>query len=183
MIPLPMAWRSVPIMPEALCTEFCSKFLFWLFIYLVHRSSVRNTQCHLKGHILQETNFLSYWSYVMCDFPLSTTANKAQVCPAWGGENVIIGREMLWFCPCIHNAISLKWVPVFFLIVNTKPGKQENQKLCHIQIQIHIVIGVRNKKSSFIPLHWFFGLLQKSILEILLVLIFSCYTSQIISKT
>lgn len=113
MIPLPIAWRSVPIKPEALCTEFCSKFLFWLFIYLVCRSSVRNTQCHLKGHILQETNFLPYWSYVMCDFPLSTTANKAQVCTAWGGENVIIGREMLWFCPCIHNVISLKWVPAF----------------------------------------------------------------------
>lgn len=133
MIPLPMACRSVPIKPDTLCTEFCSQFLFWLFIYLVCRSSVRNIQCHLKGHILKKTNFLPYWKYVMCDFPL-TIANKAQVCTAWGGEIVIIGREILWFFPYIRNVINPKWVPAFLSHSKHQAWEARKPKTCHIQI-------------------------------------------------
>lgn len=112
----------------------------------------------------------------MCDFQSSRIANKAQVCTAWGGENVIIGSKKLGFCLCIHNITSPKWMSAFLSHSQHQAwGTGESGVISRF---ITTEIEFRTKKRFF-PLHWYLGQLHKVILETPLPLIFLCHPSWI----
>lgn len=130
-----------------ICTHHARHSLHWnlfkaslltFYLFTLQIFSVRNTQCHLKGHTLQKPLPLSEsrWCVTSHWVQLPTRHRCAphEEVKMWSQEEKC----------CDSVPISVKWstpngLLLFLLIIHTESGKQGNQNLCCIQIKNYYI--------------------------------------------